>query len=71
MKKVAIIGGGFAGLSSACYLAKAGYDVSIFEKNSTVGGRNPVISSALHSYAGVPNASTALTQPEPITKATS
>jgi phytoene desaturase len=40
MKKVAIIGGGFAGLSSACYLAKAGYDVSIFEKNSTVGGRN-------------------------------
>ena len=40
MKKVAIIGGGFAGLSSACYLAKAGYEVSIFEKNSTVGGRN-------------------------------
>lgn len=40
MKKVAIIGGGFAGLSAACYLAKAGYKVSIYEKNNTVGGRN-------------------------------
>ena len=40
MKKVAVIGGGFAGLSAACYLAKAGYAVSIYEKNSTVGGRN-------------------------------
>ncbi|CAB4755784.1 unannotated protein [freshwater metagenome] len=28
-------------------------------------------SSALHSYAGVPSASTALTQPDPITNATS
>ena len=40
MKKVAVIGGGFAGLSAACYLAKAGYAVSIYEKNNTVGGRN-------------------------------
>lgn len=39
-KKVAVIGGGFAGLSAASYLAKAGYQVTIFEKNSTVGGRN-------------------------------
>jgi len=40
MKKIAVIGGGFAGLSAASYLAKEGYNVSIFEKNNTVGGRN-------------------------------
>ncbi len=40
MKKVGIIGGGFSGLSTACYLAQKGYDVTIFEKNNTIGGRN-------------------------------
>lgn len=40
MKKVAIIGGGFSGLSAACYLAQKGVSVTIFEKNKTVGGRN-------------------------------
>lgn len=39
-KRIAVIGGGFAGLSAASYLAQKGYAVSIFEKNSTVGGRN-------------------------------
>ncbi|MBT8244471.1 MAG: phytoene desaturase [Winogradskyella sp.] len=39
MKKVSIIGSGFSSLSAACYLAKDGYDVSVFEKNKTVGGR--------------------------------
>ncbi len=38
-KKVTIIGSGFSSLSSACYLAKAGFDVSIYEKNTTAGGR--------------------------------
>ena len=38
-KKVAIIGSGFSSLSAACYLAKYGYHVSVFEKNATVGGR--------------------------------
>jgi len=38
-KKISIIGSGFSALSAACYLAKAGNDVSIYEKNSTVGGR--------------------------------
>ncbi|WP_225034587.1 phytoene desaturase family protein [Winogradskyella sp. SM1960] len=38
-KTVSIIGSGFSALSAACYLAKAGYKVSMFEKNSTVGGR--------------------------------
>jgi phytoene desaturase len=39
MIKVAVIGSGFAGLSSASCLAKAGFDVTVFEKNSTPGGR--------------------------------
>ncbi|MEO9891445.1 phytoene desaturase family protein [Aurantibacter sp.] len=39
MKKVIVIGSGFSSLSASCYLAKAGYDVAVFEKNSSVGGR--------------------------------
>ena len=39
MKKIAIIGSGFAGLTSAIELASLGYQVTIFEKNSTPGGR--------------------------------
>ena len=38
-KKIIIIGSGFSSLSAACYLAKQGNDVTIFEKNSTIGGR--------------------------------
>lgn len=38
-KKVTILGAGIAGLSSASFLAKAGYDVTILEKNSSIGGR--------------------------------
>lgn len=37
--KVLIIGSGFAALSAACYLAKNGKDVTIYEKNNRVGGR--------------------------------
>jgi phytoene desaturase len=38
-KKVSIIGAGISSLSSAAFLAKAGYEVTIFEKNETIGGR--------------------------------
>jgi len=38
-KKIAIIGSGFSGLSSAAYLAKEGYEVHVFEKNECLGGR--------------------------------
>lgn len=38
-KKIHIIGSGFSSLASACYLAKAGYDVIVFEKNNYLGGR--------------------------------
>ncbi len=36
---VYIIGSGFSSLSAACYLAKAGYDVTVLEKNDALGGR--------------------------------
>ncbi|WP_127140935.1 phytoene desaturase family protein [Flagellimonas marinaquae] len=39
MKKVIVIGSGFSSLSASCYLAKAGFEVEMFEKNDTVGGR--------------------------------
>jgi phytoene desaturase len=38
-KTVLIIGSGFSSLAAACYLAKYGYDVTILEKNPTIGGR--------------------------------
>ena len=38
-KQVAIIGSGFASISAASYLAKAGYEVDVYEKNSQLGGR--------------------------------
>ena len=38
-KKVVIIGSGFSGLSAAAYLAASGYNVHVYEKNSTAGGR--------------------------------
>jgi phytoene desaturase len=37
--KVIVIGGGFAGLSSAALAAKNGYEVLLLEKNKTLGGR--------------------------------
>ncbi len=39
MKKVVVIGSGFAGMSAACFMAKAGWDVTVFEKNEMPGGR--------------------------------
>ena len=39
MKKVAVIGSGFSSLAASCYLAQAGNNVTIYEKNETIGGR--------------------------------
>lgn len=39
MKTVIIIGSGFSSLASACYMAKAGYKVTVLEKNEQLGGR--------------------------------
>ncbi|MGB7393348.1 MAG: NAD(P)-binding protein, partial [Pricia sp.] len=38
-KKIVIIGSGFSSLSASCYLAQAGHEVTVYEKNATVGGR--------------------------------
>ena len=37
-KSVAILGGGYTGLMAAYRLSKAGYDVSLFEMNKSLGG---------------------------------
>lgn len=39
MSRISVIGSGFAGLSVATELANAGHHVTIYEKNSTIGGR--------------------------------
>ena len=38
-KKVAVVGGGLAGVSAAIYLAERNFDVTIFEKDSFLGGK--------------------------------
>ncbi|TVZ17298.1 phytoene desaturase family protein [Maribacter sp. MAR_2009_72] len=38
-KDCIVIGSGFSSLSAACYLAKDGFNVTLFEKNDSVGGR--------------------------------
>lgn len=60
MKKVFIIGGGVSGLTAGTYLLANGYDVTIFEKNSTVGGacigwerKGQYIDGCIHWMTGV------------------
>ena len=38
-KSVTIIGSGFSALSAACYLTKNGNQVTVYEKNDSIGGR--------------------------------
>ncbi len=38
-KKVIVIGAGFAGLSAAAFMARAGWDVTVLEKHPIPGGR--------------------------------
>jgi len=38
-KKITLLGSGIASLSCASFLAKAGHDVTILEKNDSIGGR--------------------------------
>ena len=39
MSKIAVIGSGFSSLAASCYLAQKGYEVTVFEKNESLGGR--------------------------------
>ena len=50
MKKVSIIGSGFSGLSSAAFLAKKGFDVTLLEKNKTIGGRARLFKEKGYSF---------------------
>ena len=45
-KKVIIIGAGISGLSAAARLAKLGYAVEVYEKNSQSGGSTEPFSEA-------------------------
>jgi phytoene desaturase len=38
-KKVTVLGAGISSLSAASFLAKAGFEVSVLEKNDSIGGR--------------------------------
>lgn len=38
-KKIAVIGAGFSGLSTAAFLAKKGFDVTVFDQHEQAGGR--------------------------------
>ena len=38
-KDIKIIGSGFSALAASCYLAKQGHQVTVYEKNATIGGR--------------------------------
>ncbi|WP_435144477.1 phytoene desaturase family protein [Halobaculum sp. P14] len=40
---VVVVGGGFGGLATSCYLADAGADVTVLEKNEQLGGRASVL----------------------------
>lgn len=42
MQKIGIIGAGLSSLYAACYLAKKGYSVDVYDKNSMAGGRSQV-----------------------------
>ena len=49
-KKVGIIGSGFSSLSAACHLSKLGYEVHIFEKNESPGGRARQLRASGYSF---------------------
>lgn len=49
-KKIIIIGSGIGGLGSAALLAKSGYDVTVVEKNSTLGGRANIFKAEGYTF---------------------
>ena len=48
--KIIVIGSGFAGLAASCCLAKQGFEVTILEKNETLGGRARVFNQAGYTF---------------------
>ena len=49
-KKVIIIGSGIGGLGSAALLAKSGYEVTVIEKNKTLGGRANIFEAEGYTF---------------------
>ena len=45
-RRIAVIGGGLAGLASACTLAARGYSVTVFEKSAWLGGKAAQLSKS-------------------------
>ena len=54
-KKVIIVGSGFGGLGAACILGKAGYDVTVLEKNEQIGGRASLFKAKGFSFDAGPS----------------
>lgn len=55
MTKSIIIGAGLGGLSCAVLLASRGHNVSVYEKNSTVGGKLHSLTLGTHTFDFGPN----------------
>ena len=58
-KKVVVVGSGFGGLASALRLRAKGYDVTLLEKHSDLGGRARVFKKDGFIYDGGPTVITA------------
>jgi len=56
-KRVIIVGAGPGGLTSAMILAHRQFDVTVFEANSTVGGRNSSFEQTVLPSTGGPQSS--------------
>jgi phytoene desaturase len=66
MDPIVVIGAGLAGLSTACYLAGGGYDVTIVEREELPGGRASLVQQDGFTFDMGP---TVLTMPDLITDA--
>ena len=55
MKKVVVIGSGFAGLSAASFMARDGWDVTVLEKHATPGGRARQLKAEGFTFDGGPS----------------
>ena len=58
-KKIVVIGSGFGGLASALRLRSKGYEVTLLEKHSDLGGRARVFKKDGFTYDGGPTVITA------------
>ncbi|MBN1822222.1 MAG: protoporphyrinogen oxidase [Prolixibacteraceae bacterium] len=64
-KKIAIIGGGLTGLTTAYYLKKSGFDIHVFERNNRVGGVIKTNQKKGFTFESGPNTGV-LSQPEAV-----